>query len=196
MVKIQIMECIAGCFGSKSPNRSRNRKNINSARNDVEPRPANPASAAAQSRTANHHTTSTTTGMSKHRGGHFTKRTYFDDSEKSDTPLLSRLSDLTDESDLSDPIGLYQNTSKQEYYQSRQRRIGSSQSGPESSSSGPDDSSSYHFSYGKTNGYGIPSIGVPGRAIVIRCENKEIKKSDSSITKDIERRLKGAWNFK
>lgn len=193
MVKIQIMECIAGCFGSKSPNRSRNRKNINSARNDVEPRPATTA-AAAQSRTAN--TTTSTTGMSKHRGGHFTKRTYFDDSEKSDTPLLSRLSDLTDESDLSDPIGLYQNTSKQEYYQSRQRRIGSSQSGPESSSSGPDDSSSYHFSYGKTNGYGIPSIGVPGRAIVIRCENKEIKKSDSSITKDIERRLKGAWNFK
>ena len=73
---------------------------------------------------------------------------------------------------------------KKEYYQSRQRRIGSSQSGPESSSSGPDDSSSYHFSYGKSNGYGIPSIGVPGRAIVIRCENKEIKKSDPSITKE------------
>ena len=73
-----------------------------------------------------------------------------------------------------------------EYYQSRQRRIGSSQSGPESSSSGPDDSSSYHFSYGKTNGYGIPSIGVPGRAIVIRCDNKEIKKSDPSITKECE----------
>ena len=73
-----------------------------------------------------------------------------------------------------------------EYYQSRQRRIGSSQSGPESSSSGPDDSSTYHFSYGKTNGYGIPSIGVPGRAIVIRCDNKEIKKSDPSITKECE----------
>ena len=72
---------------------------------------------------------------------------------------------------------------KKDYYQSRQRRIGSSQSGPESSSSGPDDSSTYPF-YGKSNGYGIPSIGVPGRAIVIRCENKEIKKSDPSITKE------------
>lgn len=182
MVKIQIMECIAGCFGSKSPNRSRNRKNVNSAQNGVEPRPTNVRN-------------QTTTGAKSNHNRTFTKRTYIDDSEKSDTPLLSRLSDLTDESDLSDPIGIYQNTSKQDYYQSRQRRIGSSQSGPESSSSGPDDSSSYPF-YGKTNGYGIPSIGVPGRAIVIRCENKEIKKSDPSITKDIERRLKGAWNFK
>lgn len=99
------MECIAGCFGSKSPNRSRSRKNINSAQNNVEPRPA---------RSDRHHLScaNTATGT-KNRSGHLTKRTYIDDSEKSDTPLLSRLSDLTDESDLSDPIGLYQNTSKQ-----------------------------------------------------------------------------------
>ena len=107
LVKIQIMECIAGCFGSKSPNRSRSRKNINSAQNNVEPRPA---------RSDRHHhnlsCANTTTGIgTKNRSG--PKRTYIDDSEKSDTPLLSRLSDLTDESDLSDPIGLYQNTSKQ-----------------------------------------------------------------------------------
>ena len=98
------MECIAGCFGSKSPNRSRSRKNINSAQNNVEPRPA---------RSDRHLSCANTTTGTKNRSGHLTKRTYIDDSEKSDTPLLSRLSDLTDESDLSDPIGLYQNTSKQ-----------------------------------------------------------------------------------
>ena len=94
------MECIAGCFGSKSPNRSRNRKNVNSAQNGVEPRPTNVRN-------------QTTTGAKSNHNRTFTKRTYIDDSEKSDTPLLSRLSDLTDESDLSDPIGIYQNTSKQ-----------------------------------------------------------------------------------
>ena len=94
------MECIAGCFGSKSPNRSRNRKNVNSAQNGVEPRPTNVRNQTTTGAKSNHHRT-------------FTKRTYIDDSEKSDTPLLSRLSDLTDESDLSDPIGIYQNTSKQ-----------------------------------------------------------------------------------
>ena len=111
LVKIQIMECIAGCFGSKSPNRSRNhRKNLNSARNDVEPRPAN---ASSSSHHRSHLSTSNQTGVSNKSRPFTTKRTYIDDSEKSDTPLLSRLSDLTDESDLSDPIGFYPNTSKQ-----------------------------------------------------------------------------------
>ena len=102
------MECIAGCFGSKSPNRSRNhRKNLNTARNDVEPRPAN------NHRSDRPFSTTNQTGVSNKSRPFTTKRTCIDDSEKSDTPLLSRLSDLTDESDLSDPIGLYPNTSKQ-----------------------------------------------------------------------------------
>lgn len=164
------MECIAGCFRSKSPRRSR-RKN---SRNE-EPRPAqHPQIVAGQfpgQYKAHRHNKPSRIGYQ-----------HFGESEKSDTPLLSRLSDMTDESELSSESSTQ---GKQEFYQSCLR------SGPESSST----ESSSTDSYGK-NGYGIPSIGVPGRAVVIRCDNQVVTRSDPGITKDIERRLKSAWNYK